>query len=82
MFAHIDGRIIKLQNEDNSLITNTHEDLSMDAPILNMLNYSFSSSKANPSIRTIIWAWTIGFNCSKSIIRRGMTSFTSYLIAK
>jgi len=44
-----------------------------------MKDFSFSPSKVDPSIRTIAWAnWTIRFNHGKIIIKRGMTSFTSY----
>jgi hypothetical protein len=48
-----------------------------------MKDFSFSPSKAYPSIRTIAWAnWTIKFNHGKVIIKRGMTSFTSYSITR
>jgi hypothetical protein len=43
----------------------------MDAPILNMFLFSSSFSKVDPSTKTIILAWTIGFNYSKPIIKRG-----------
>jgi hypothetical protein len=43
----------------------------MDDPILKTFISSYSSSKANPSIGTIVWAWIIRFNYSKFVIKKG-----------
>jgi hypothetical protein len=67
-----------LQNKDNFLVTNVHEDFSMDVPTPNMISSS-SPSLANASHGVAItYAWIVGFNHSKTIIKRGMISFTSY----
>jgi hypothetical protein len=70
-FAHIGKRINDLWNKANSPITNAHEDSSMEIPILNMLIFSSSFSKANPSTRTIASSWIVGFNYLKIVIKRG-----------
>jgi hypothetical protein len=41
--------IDNLQNKNNSLITSTHKDFSMDAPTPNMLISSSSTLTINPS---------------------------------
>ncbi len=78
--THLNKRIYNFQNNDNSLITNTHTYFSMDVPTPNMLISSSSTLWINPScplLETISIVQTIRFIWSKIVLKREMTSFTS-----
>lgn len=75
---HATKSISNLLNKDNFPVTCAHENYSIDGPTWNMLvsssSYSIGSSTLHSSI--------VGFNWWKKVIRRGMITFTSYLIMK
>jgi hypothetical protein len=71
-------------NKDNSPTTSACDDFSINVPTPNIL---LSSSIESPNLAIdpttyIAQAWTVGFNTSNIIIRRGIISLASYFATK
>jgi hypothetical protein len=78
--THSNGKTRSLLNINSSLVTNAHEDSSIEAPTPNIFSSNFSPTTSTITIVADA-LMAIKFNHSKHTIKKGITILTSYSMA-